>query len=445
VNKKSACIRKLCLIAANLIAVILSATQVSAQSDDIQAQIDRLERKKAAALQQLAKTENGRSPCYTEECQRKKFNIVSTLSQRSQLIPEIGERFLKNRDEGIASAYRLVRKKFEPPVMAGDFPASVHEWSEWWVRRYNHEQEIRSGWMRFVSDVRLLYFGFQFYLKLDSASEEQRELIQDAWDRGLAEAAKHLVAMATFAEQVGFFRELKDKEQEKAALLQALSEQKKYNEINERFEGQIHSLLLKLFPQASNEEQVTAFLILMSDWLERTQSKSIFDSAFKEEMEWRNRQAQELYRTVLDFQDLEYGIVGLNNFYSPVNPAVAAELEIPLQEFLDSFDYSARAIVELGASYFTTLVGRTVFGVGVVSDMLLPTATNLIGVQKNFNLTEALWSKSGRTKQLTSTLPLLEAEMEKRRIELFINRRQFQEFISQTDLELTRLKGGQHQ
>lgn len=398
-------------------------------------------RDKAVLL--LQKIETGRNPCYSDECQTQKLDLLQIVFKKSGLLPEVGKLFLSSRDSGIDAGYRLVRKRFAPPPMKNAFPTTVKEWRQWWVKRYDHELETRSNWMKLTSDVYALQQGLKVYLDIAKSGDEQKNQIEEAWERGLSRAAQLLITFPALVREASQAEEQKQTAVALTLRREAAQQIDEFNRINQdQFRGQFYSLLQAIIPQARTQEQAIAFLVLTQRWMNSSGSKRVFDPSFVNELKYRYREIVDLTTAIQSFNDLEYGIVGLKNFYSDVNPAVRTELELIYQGFLDQVDDTARQIVDLGAFCLLSITGAELIGPGFLGRFGFPTAVSLVSNQYDFNATEILWSRSTRTHELSSRLSDIEADMDRRRAELFEIRKLLKIRIEQYDQELNQPNQG---
>lgn len=411
---------------------VFAAQCLSAQSSSPYASIEtsKLQASLAKAIQILDVVENGKRPCYSADCQAQKYNLISEFFQKSSLLPEVGKALLQSRKDGVNSAYALVRKPFVPLSMENAFPESFREWKQWWVKRYDHENQTRSSWMQLVSEIYALRNGVEAYINLEKLDSNQLAMINEAWSRGLGRAAELLTSYPKLARETEIA--IKQKLETKAQELRqkAAAEKNEFERINrEGFNGQFYELLPKLFPQTTSTVQATALLALIQKWQNLTGSREIFDSAFISEMKYRLQELTDLVRIAQNFNNLEYGVIGLKNFYGDSNPEIRTELELIYQGFLDQVDAKGRLIVEDGSLYFFGIIEATVAGI----------ITN----QFDFHYSEYIWSKSTRTQELEARLSILKDDMERRRTELFETRKLVKAKIQVYDQELKRREQGE--
>lgn len=422
------------------------ASALKAQSSLSSIATEKIRASREKAVNVLRQIETGQSPCYSDDCQTKKFRMVSDVYRQSSLLPKVGQLFLESRADGVQSGYRLVQKKFAPPSMENAFPSTLREWKSWWIKRYDHELETRSNWMRLTSDLYSLQQGMKIYIELAKASDEQKSQIEEAWGRGLWRCAELLTSFPNLVLQASQAEAHKNAALALELRREAARQIDEFNTINkEKFQGQFYPMLELLLPQAKTPEQAIALLMLLNHWKQVSGAAHVFDESFQNEMKYRYKEIFALTRTAQDFNDLEYGIVGLKNFYSSVNPAIRTELEMVYQGFLDKVDDTARQIVDLGAFYLLGITGAEIMGPGFLSQYALPTSLSLFSIEFKFEATELLWARSNRTQDLKAHLASLEADMERRRSELFDTRRALKLKIQQYDDELNRrLEGEQN-
>lgn len=418
----------------------VQAAEVSLDAPLKPTDIDLLIQTRTKAKTLLDKIEIGADPCFTDECQVKKSRFLSKIFAQSQKIPGAGISFLKARDSGIASGRQLVRHRFTPPKLEnGYFPQSVKEWVVWWQRRYSYEMDMKSTWQEFGSQAYSMRAGLQLYARLASESDEKKQIIQEAWDRGLADAARFIsdgerwIIMAAKAEDAG--------RMEEAAKYREMAHDsiKKKYEIESRFEGQLYAVIDALFPN-STRIQTMAFLILIDEWKKMLDEPRLFSPSFQEKLKFQAEQVGDLTSLIADFNDLEYGVVGIRNFHSPVNPAVLAEMEIPIQEFLDSVDFSGRASARILSFYLMTLTADSLIGSSAAIRFGLPAVIDLQLQNSDQDIAQVLWPASHQTQKIKSALDTLEKRMENRRQELFRSQKIIRQKIEELDEKIRALK-----
>lgn len=409
-----------------------------------QSVLDDLKARRSQSIQVLEKLTHGRDPCFSEDCQNQKIILLSKIWAHSNLLPQSGTPFFRSRPSGLNSAHRFVRNPFVGPLQTSGqaFPQTLHDWKYWWERRYSYEDQWKSEWMDFYSEVFALSDGLKAYLKVvDNSDSERREQIQQAWDRGAARAAEKIIESQVSMIESSDAAHRGDQAKARQLEQRGLAASEELKKIQAKFGGQFRTVLEMLFPDLSFR-QIVPLLSTMEQFVQFSGNKKIFDPLLIEEVRIFSLEARKLVQTTQDFQDMEYGIIGLTNFYSPtVNPQVATELEINVQDFLDQIDARARQLVDYGSFYFLSIVGESVFGASYFGRIALPGLVELFSIHFEFEPSQKLWSVSSRSRDLHLKLLDLETEMEKRRAALFEAKEVLQQKIQTLDLQIKELEG----
>jgi hypothetical protein len=413
----------------------IRAFGLSAQDFDQNHDVLRLQKNRQTLIGLLNKVENGRDPCFSDQCQQQKLNLLGQIYQNAENIPGVDRIVLQSRQAGIQSAYDLIRKRFSFRASEDSMPRTAKEWWAYWKKRSNLENELQSSWMGFLSEIYSVSDGLQIYSKTLRRSSEDRALIQEAWDRGAAEASELMIRAALLSEQASALQSAGNAPAANDLRKQALQLSEKREQIESRFKGQFRGVLESLFPNTSFKG-VISFFSLIKSWAPR----DLFEASFSHRLTARADDVKSLSRLAQEFTDLEYGVVGIRNFSSKTNPAIAAEAEVPIQEFLDQVESRVHTLIELGASYLLLRVGRLYFDSPLWANFALPTTYNLLSIEKSWSLSTTLVKPSTRLSLLQQSLPTFEEQMEKRYAELLKTRELIRTKISEIDTQLLTIK-----
>src|SRR4051812_41375251 len=113
----------------------------SAYSQD---RLEVLKNQEKILLSGLERIENGKDPCSADACQTQKTLILEDLFEQSDRFPSAGDNLLPSRDEGINSAYKLIRLRLNHTDPSLEFPHTLKAWVSWWKKRYSQEEKIQS-------------------------------------------------------------------------------------------------------------------------------------------------------------------------------------------------------------------------------------------------------------------------------------------------------------
>ncbi len=402
-------------------------------------ELARLESRKELLLNFLEKVVNGREPCFSADCQKQKSQLILKVFDLSNQIPYVDKVFLRDRREAVESGFRLIRKKFEMPKKGSEFPRSINEWVYYWKKRYSHESELRSVWLAFLSQTYALYQGLQTYQKILSDPDFSPDLIEEADERGAGEIARLGVEAAALIQQSAFYSQqgLKSRSLELRQRAFEMTEQREV--IEKKFRGQFRAVLSEIFPKLSFQE-IISFFELADRWKKSYSSQKLFSQSLKNLLLERLQICRQLVQVAQEFTDLEYGVVGIKNFYTSTNPLVSAESEAIVQGYLDEIESKARLIIDLGSSYFLFKAGPLLFDSPILANMALPFLYNILSIQAGQNTSEWIWKPSSRSSQLTQALPALAEQMDSRLLELQKARSALKIKIAQTENEISQLK-----
>jgi hypothetical protein len=402
-----------------------------------QTSLESLKKNKAILEGFLEKIENGRNPCFSDECQSQKSKLIDDIFDQTTALQAHLTPSLKT---GIQSARRLIAHRFIPTNSQDKFPESLEEWAYWWKRRSSHENKYRSDWSAFASQVKATREALRFYQRAHTRRPATKKLMQDAWNRGAAKNARLMKESSGLMHLAGQLQRLGLEEEAQKAQEQALLAKDESDKIQKKFRGQIKPLLLKLFRSADYGKLVSALAIL-DQWPDIYETEAFLDEEIANEVNYFYKQYKNLDQKIQDFNELEYGVVGLKNFHTPVNRLSSSENELIIQEVLDRVDESARSFISIGAMLLLFKSGKILFGQTPLA-YSFPSAAFIYAEEKNFDLADQIWSRSYRSEEIRSGMPKLRQLMEHRQTELLKLRKILRKKIKQIDLRLIELQAG---
>lgn len=388
----------------------------------------------AKLVRYLDRVENGRSPCFTSECQGQKAHLLMQLFQETSQLPYVDEVLLKSRKTGIDSAFRLVAKPFIPAT--NTVPFRMSDWMDHWKRRFTYETQIQSSWLAFQSDLYHLQDGLQMYQRLIRKPREKLHLIEELEDKGAFQACSLMIESAKLIELSRVYETQGRKLESQKARERALQLHAQREAIESKFQGHFREVLEAVFTGSSFQE-IVSFLDASQKWRRILRSSSLFEPQFQSRMNGALQKLKRITQIAQDFNDLEYGVVGLKNFYSSTNPAIRAESEILIQEALDQVEQKLRLLIDLAATYFLIKTGPQIFNSPWIAQTALPTLYQWISIQKGVDLSSEILPPSQRTQSLAQRLPQLQEQMEARYQELWKTRDALKERILELKLEMT--------
>lgn len=355
-----------------------------------------------ARLQELLRQiDEGINPCFTEECQLQKSAALTEIFKAADLIPFTGERILPSRISAIESARFMVNYPYQRP--SDEFPQTLKEWMGWWEKRYSREAQHRFAWESFQSESLGAYQALDLFInRLSQASDGESALIQEAWNRGSG-----IIGRLLRDQQIA-------KARGDSALASTLRDQRIKYETD--FQGVYREVMEELFPGIEFKLIVPMqdYLLSFSDGFKTHQITSPF---FLKKITSLRKSFKKLNSLIQNFNDLEVGRVGLKNFNSLTNPAVATELELIIQGFLDKVDESGRTAAFILGLYFLTNTASIATDAKLIQ-IAFPGIVNIAMEYHDFDFTQKIWAASHRTHTLDSSIDELRKEAEERWLNL---------------------------
>lgn len=393
----------------------------------------------ALLLNYLDRVQNGKQPCYTRPCQLEKRRLLQKIQNKLEVLPSLEGRLLPNRRLALSSAYRLVDEPFIYPSSNLDSPQNITEWLEWWKRRYAYESRLHSNWTAFYSAVVSHERALQLISSLKKSPRQKLQL-KHWWKRGLGEAARSLrQAVQAFQESSRLAMQGAIEESE-AHREESESFFKRVEEFEEAAQIPFRMIVKDIFPDHSLVE-ATSFLVHYKSWIDFFEPNDILEQHFFDYLNYQKDSIQEISNLIQDFRDLEYGVVGLNNFDSISNPAKSVRHELDIQKRLDVLDESLRAAIELSFFFSFLNFSEAVLG-SYRLGILGVSGWSLAAERNNFELSEIYWERSERSTELLQQLPQLEAQMEYRKQELLQTEEALENKIQEIESRLQQSQKG---
>lgn len=373
---------------------------------NVQNEREALREKQQLVKNALDRVLNGSAPCYETACQSKKADLIERLSQELEKTPGALGEALPSREAGILSAHELIRQEFVPPPLDHVFPETVEEWSAWWMRRYSYEEDIRSDWSRFNMELTSQDTSLRIYKKLLEGRESQRRILSELWQRGLPEIVDLFAEAARLNDKGGLLNDERLKKQAVEKLEKAKTLQKKLG-------APLRLLFTEIMP-SYEFNTLHIFVYHLNTWMKRTFSEDPFDPYLVEKLPQYLEQYKVASKLKNDFDALEYGEIGLNNFYTTQNPAIEMERELNIQEFLDTVDGSARLVSHLLSYRISMSIGSLFTGSKFLAHYTIPAMISYFMMKNGTDPTELLWPKSTRTQEISRALPKVIEQMEQK-------------------------------
>lgn len=417
---------------------IASAVSVASPILEVfaQSRIEELEATLAKSRELLEKVQRGAAPCHRDECQVKKGQILSSLFNTYESLPQKYSQFIPSLESGLSSAHYMVQFPFTQMPM--EFPKTLSDWSGWWARRYEYEIQFRAQWLEFLNDTTRLYRAVDLWGKTFTRSPREKKLIQEAWDRGMGEIAELTLAYQSLAWQASALERTGQKIEAARLSEQARSLRLRSEELESQFAGSFRNVISALFPAGDFKSTLTS-LSLWKRILDLNQSPDVLGDLTKQRVAYLRTTLKKISGAQNDFNDLEYGVIGLNNYYSSVNPEIMLDFEALIQDYLNLVDMGGRAIANTIGFFVMGEVTNAMFASKLMR-YAIPTAASAYSTHQDFDPTTMIWEKSDISRQIDSALPRWRDEMALRLQNLHRAHKGLIEKIQELEAELNQLK-----
>lgn len=336
---------KTCKFFALAFVIGLAAGTLRAQTSESE-RIERLHHVSQLIENALERVRFGAEPCSTEACQRQKYRLLAQIRMQVDWLPQWREDELQSR--AFLSAYRYLREPMQRP--------EASDWLQWWKRRYEYEIQNRSLWPQYVQQMADLATAFQSFDRLVHTPSKSRQTFIDHWHQGLAEAAQFLQEAVQLSRLAGL-RELEWKDQEAEDLRSEA--QTRFDQLRDweaRHGKRISQILSETFPEHQSAQALQLVLHLHT-WSKHFDEKDIFQPYFVELLKDQQGFVRQIYRQMQEFNDLEYGVIGLQHYEDGQSPLIPWDEEIEIQKRLDQIEEIYR--LGLDASIFFFLFGAS--------------------------------------------------------------------------------------
>jgi hypothetical protein len=335
---------------------------------------------------QLDRFENGLPACFSEKCQnRKRESLDQIFLLQSKLSLPLSD-LVPNTNSALRAAHFLVSYPYAQPEWK--FPENLSDWLVWWERRHSQEVKLKNEWVNFSAEVFRQYYGLHRFLQLLDRGADL-DLVNQVWMRDAGRIA-FLKREGSRISELAF--QMPDGAEGDALLAQALAYRDERLQLERAFQGTFDSVLERIFAPYTIEE-IYSLLDVLYRWTSHLE-KSDFLSQKNLISLTKNRDImRKVHQASADWNDLEFGVIGVKNFYSYANPEWQLDLEAPIQEFLDTFEEAARMGVDLGLYTLWFRVAHLA-SLNIWIQMGVPAGVQLAEVEWDVSLTELFWAPS---------------------------------------------------
>jgi len=381
----------------------LSQAELFAQASNPR---DRLSEAKRLTVQTLDRIENGAPPCQIEGCAEKKSEVLFNLQSEIQKM-----RWSLQKDVSVAPGFWLVRNS--RPQLSYE-PKTLKEWLAWWKLRHSSRFRNDAEWMSSYETIVTMEKSFQRLIQLPNQDPFAWDRLKTQWTPRFRNAVNHFYQSIEL-ENRGQRAEDQGQISEAKKLLQDAEKNRQAYAAYEKSAGRsLVAQLREMFPDLNSGESLRA-LIQMDHLMKLYGTEDLEDEDFLKFLESCHQNWRATFRTAQAFSDLEYGVIGLANFDTSVNPAVAYSKELEIQRTLDRVEVIGTQVLDYGP-YSFALAGVREFALGskLVSLFALFVTSYLIE-KYELKVGQKILPPSERSQQILSQMDGLEEKMSRRK------------------------------
>jgi hypothetical protein len=371
-----------------------------------------LEKKLNYARWLKTRIEIGQAPCYDSPCQLQKSHHLQNAFQKAETLPLS---FQSERLRAFGAAYQMIDDPWVRPEAF--FPEDLQEWRQWWEHRFRNDSERSSSWMAYAQEVLRNYAGLDLLIdRLNQLSAKDKSILKECLDKGALRIGfllREAPLLHIEAERLLSLGRIQAAETTRNSALKLSMERE---ELEKNFSGQYEGVMLRIFPGVSFRQIISAFHVATL-WMEELGHSDLQSAALLRKLKYFRDALRQIHTEIQSFNDVEFGVLGLRNFHTSVNPLVAHQQEIIIQSYLDVVDGLGRSVASLGTFYLAHSV-MAGFTESVFWRIVPLAAGSTLAIEFDFELESLFWTPSSLTGQLGSQLPKLEEESEKRFKEL---------------------------
>lgn len=317
----------------------------------LQAQLDGLTSLHREFSSFLERVEKGRPPCHTPSCQLQKMALLEELSHHLARLPRSTSPFVADFDRAIFSGYRL----------ASSAPPHVLDRSDQWREQrfhVSHHINWRSSWYTLISDLYLIQDLIRVFTEVQADPQRKLEL-KRLIGRGLLEVAFHMdrgqKALSGVTE--AFMEHNSERLQETRARSEAHYD--KFHKLSEQVFGEADEFSVltgsphqpPLFPSLNPAQQLQ-MLLHLREWSRLAGPNELFDAPRNRFLSRAYDSLEKAIDSLQAFNDLEFGVLGLENMQSIANPLLRNQADQQLH---------SRLYQEEEINAFTASVGTFMF------------------------------------------------------------------------------------
>jgi hypothetical protein len=279
----------------------------------------------------LDRVENGQSPCHLPSCQLEKYQIMEKVSHQLGFLPKAASPLLDEAHKGVFAGYRLAN--LPAPYLNSETDSHQSRLRY----QYSLHPEWRGSWYGFLSDlylIRTMIKSFRQVLEDPIASEQLRQYM----DAGLLEMAFHLSEGRAWADQIVRSRHEGNLEQESVAEEKANLHFAEYHRLRENVFPQLQAEGFRLFEgdvtlfPGLNPAQSLQMMLHLRSWISDRPNSYVFEALHLRFLDRLERTLESVVKLSHQFNDLEFGVLGLRNMESFANPVLRNEKDLTIDQ-----------------------------------------------------------------------------------------------------------------
>jgi hypothetical protein len=411
---------------------------------DLRAQsLERLQEGLKLAENLLRRVEYGAEACFSESCQQKKSALLHGIYQDGTLLSFLGPTFVSQLQEATRSARRLMRESAQRSPLSPKVPQGVSDWTAAFERRYSTDIERMKVWLGFMTYLESLRISIRHLsTELKKLPEPQKEKFQKLWAQGMVKILKdqrRIQELSFLRDQSRFDGQEAQAENFDQQKLQLMKEVRDWLELNEVSFIEIQREFFSGLDFGRLVEVVSA----MELWSQFFQISNILSPVLADKVFAIDQAIKSLQQDAYAFNDLEFGVVGLNNFKTLTHPGLAAGWEAQIQLQLDSKIENLQFMIDFGQSLLLLSASLAIGG----SSRFIPWSTfglaSYYQESEDLKISNQIFLPSNRRSQLQDLENFWNSRMDKRYVELRSTQTILQERIEGLKQRIDQLEKGE--
>lgn len=390
----------------------LAFSSVKAQS------LDQLHQGLRLAENLLFRIEQGSQACHSSSCQKTKSATLHKIYRDSQLLSFLGPEFIDQAETSMQSARKLVRAAIKRTDLPPHQPQNLTEWTKVFERRYAHDIENTISWLAFAAKIESLRASLQYLAQgFKHLESNEKKEFQKLWERGLAE----VLADQRRIQELSVLRDQSRRDGNEVAAekldAEKLELMKKSRDWFEEHEISLITIQRRFFSDLEFS-RIIDLVKALNLWSDFFGNPNILSESLAQKSQIIDPSLRTLVRDIQSFNDLEFGVVGLDNFSTMINPALAAGWEIQVQNRLQSHLESIQFLMDAGQSLLLLSASMALGGSSRWLQFgIFGTASYFQDVE-DFRVSDALFQTSDRITRLQQLEMFWSSRMQKRYVEL---------------------------